>query len=102
VRSLSLHKYNVLTPPPPPAVLCCAVLCAVLCTLRCGVEAAAAIDPDNASILVCGGGGVGLSVTRKVKDMGSWVCMMELSGFGGGGQLGVQACIAEGRGRGCG
>lgn len=47
------------------------------------VVAAADIDPDNASILVCGGGGVGLSVTRKLKDMGSWVWMMQVSRGGG-------------------
>jgi shikimate 5-dehydrogenase len=38
---------------------------------------AADLDPDNASILVCGGGGVALSVTRKLKDMGSWVWMLQ-------------------------
>jgi shikimate 5-dehydrogenase len=38
---------------------------------------AADVDPDNASILVCGGGGVALSVTRKLKDMGSWVWMLQ-------------------------
>jgi shikimate 5-dehydrogenase len=42
------------------------------------VQTAAAIDPDNASILVCGGGGVGLAVTRKLKDMGSWVWQMQV------------------------
>lgn len=41
------------------------------------VVAAADLDPDNASILVCGGGGVALKVTRKLKDMGSWVWMMQ-------------------------
>jgi len=35
------------------------------------------LDPDNASILVCGGGGVALEVTRKLKDMGSWVWMLQ-------------------------
>eukprot|EP00775_Hariotina_reticulata_P010556 gene10556-10716_t len=45
--------------------------------LRTQVITAADIDPDNASILVCGGGGVALAVTRKLKDMGSWVWMMQ-------------------------
>eukprot|EP00873_Tetraselmis_striata_P027628 jgi/Tetstr1/447892/TSEL_035201.t1 len=35
------------------------------------------LDPDNASILVCGGGGVALEVTRKLKNMGSWVWMLQ-------------------------
>jgi nucleoside-diphosphate-sugar epimerase len=35
------------------------------------------LDPDNASILVCGGGGVALAVTRRLKDMGSWVWMLQ-------------------------
>lgn len=38
---------------------------------------ASRLDPDNASILVCGGGGVALEVTRKLKDMGSWVWMLQ-------------------------
>lgn len=41
--------------------------------VRAGVE----LDPDNASILVCGGGGVALHTVRKLKDMGSWVWMMQ-------------------------
>eukprot|EP00882_Tetradesmus_deserticola_P023395 GHRQ01025458.1.p2 GENE.GHRQ01025458.1~~GHRQ01025458.1.p2 ORF type:complete len:126 (+),score=28.78 GHRQ01025458.1:211-588(+) len=45
---------------------------------RARVTAAAGIDPDNASILVCGGGGVALHVTKKLKDMGSWVWMMQV------------------------
>lgn len=44
---------------------------------RRSVAAAADLDPDNASILVCGGGGVALHVTRKLKDMGSWVWMLQ-------------------------
>lgn len=40
---------------------------------------ASQLDPDNASILVCGGGGVALEVTRKLKDMGSWVWMLQRS-----------------------
>lgn len=46
--------------------------------------AAADIDPDNASILVCGGGGVALQVTKKLKDMGSWVWMMQVGRQSGG------------------
>lgn len=40
---------------------------------------ASALDPDNASIMVCGGAGVALSTTRKAKDMGAWVWMMQRS-----------------------
>lgn len=56
----------------------CAETCPGIYFCRAQVIAAADIDPDNASILVCGGGGVALAVTRKLKDMGSWVWMMQV------------------------
>ena len=40
---------------------------------------AAAIDKDNASVLVCGGGGVALLVAKQLKDMGAWVWMLQRS-----------------------
>lgn len=49
-----------------------------LCRLRVNAGAVQYdLDPDNASILVCGGGGVALHVTRKLKNMGSWVWQLQ-------------------------
>lgn len=37
----------------------------------------AAIDRDNASVLVCGGGGVALLAAKQLKDLGAWVWMLQ-------------------------
>lgn len=41
--------------------------------------ACSGVDPDNANILVAGGGGVALMVAKRLKDMGSWVYMLQRS-----------------------
>jgi pyruvate/2-oxoglutarate dehydrogenase complex dihydrolipoamide dehydrogenase (E3) component len=43
--------------------------------------------PDNANILVCGGGGVAMECTKLLKDMGSWVWMLQ--------RTDVSACLFE-------
>ncbi|KAF8073242.1 hypothetical protein HT031_000903 [Scenedesmus sp. PABB004] len=63
---------------------------------RVRVAAGASIDPDNASILVCGGGGVALEVTRKLKDMGSWVWMLQRNDTRRKEIEGMMAIVAKG------
>lgn len=64
------------------------------------VSAAAAasydLDPDNASILVCGGGGVAIGVTRKLKDMGSWVWQLQRTDVRRKEIEGMMAIVAKG------
>ena len=54
------------------------------------------IDPDNASILVCGGGGVALHVTRKLKNMGSWVWQLQRTDVRRKEIEGMMAIVAKG------
>jgi hypothetical protein len=54
------------------------------------------LDPDNASILVCGGGGVALHVTRKLKNMGSWVWQLQRTDVRRGEIEKMMAIVAKG------
>eukprot|EP00798_Chlamydomonas_sp_ICE-L_P006405 gene6405-3020_t len=54
------------------------------------------IDPDNASILVCGGGGVALDVTRKLKNMGAWVWQLQRTDVRRKEIEGMMAIVAKG------
>ena len=47
----------------------------VCCACRCATRAT--IDKDNASVLVCGGGGVALLTAKKLRDLGAWVWMLQ-------------------------
>ena len=60
------------------------------------LRVAAEIDPDNASILVAGGGGVALEVTRKLKDMGSWVWQLQRTDVRRKEIEGMMAIVAKG------
>ena len=54
------------------------------------------IDPDNASILVAGGGGIALSVARRLKDAGAWVWMLQRSDVRRGEIEGMMAVVVKG------
>mmetsp|Transcript_34579 Transcript_34579/g.87460 ORF Transcript_34579/g.87460 Transcript_34579/m.87460 type:complete len:266 (-) Transcript_34579:262-1059(-) len=71
--------------------------------VRCGaavtpVKATPAydLDPDNASILVAGGGGVALQVTRRLKNMGSWVWQLQRNDSRRKEIEGMMAIVAKG------
>jgi len=54
------------------------------------------MDPDNASILVAGGGGVALNVTRRLKNMGSWVWQLQRTDVRRKEIEGMMALVAKG------
>lgn len=54
------------------------------------------LDPDNASILVCGGGGVAIHVSRKLKNMGSWVWQLQRTDIRRKEIEGMMAIVAKG------
>lgn len=54
------------------------------------------IDPDNASILVAGGGGVALAVARKLKDAGAWVWVLQRSDVRRSEIEGMMAVVVKG------
>lgn len=39
----------------------------------------ASLNPDNANILIAGGGGIALLCAKRLRDMGSWVYMLQRS-----------------------
>eukprot|EP00208_Stichococcus_sp_RCC1054_P004233 CAMPEP_0206139950 /NCGR_PEP_ID=MMETSP1473-20131121/7823_1 /ASSEMBLY_ACC=CAM_ASM_001109 /TAXON_ID=1461547 /ORGANISM="Stichococcus sp, Strain RCC1054" /LENGTH=284 /DNA_ID=CAMNT_0053533905 /DNA_START=174 /DNA_END=1028 /DNA_ORIENTATION=+ len=54
------------------------------------------LEPDNASVLVAGGGGIALDVTRKLKDAGAWVWMLQRSHSRAAEIEGMMALIIKG------
>mmetsp|Transcript_19612 Transcript_19612/g.54653 ORF Transcript_19612/g.54653 Transcript_19612/m.54653 type:complete len:272 (-) Transcript_19612:187-1002(-) len=63
---------------------------------RCQAAPDYEFDPDNASILVAGGGGVALNVTRRLKNMGSWVWQLQRTDVRRKEIEGMMAIVAKG------
>jgi len=57
---------------------------------------ARALEPDNTSILVAGGGGTALEVARRLKDMGAWVWMLQRTEAHRGEIEGMMAIVHRG------
>eukprot|EP00884_Botryococcus_braunii_P006145 jgi/Botrbrau1/15531/Bobra.0123s0007.1 len=63
---------------------------------RQGTVRTMAMETDNASVLVCGGGGVALEVARILKDKGAWVWVLQRSDSRRGDIEGMLATLVKG------